>query len=282
MSLFVIDQNLCTKCGICCEVCPSALIELKDGDSFPTAGNEKICINCGHCAAACPPGALSLDKMPLDQCPPAPRGGEPLLSPEKIALLYRARRSIRKFKEKSVDRKTLNQLIDICRYAPSAHNIQPVHWVVVSNPDTIKRMSAMSIDYLRFLQKKEPSFAKMILADKVIKDYESGIDSICLNAPHVIFTHVQVKSLQPNLMPDFDDMANGVIASAYMQLALASFGLGGCWAGYLNSVLRTWTPLRNILGIPKSHISTSAILVGYPKYQYYRLPLRNKADITWI
>jgi nitroreductase/NAD-dependent dihydropyrimidine dehydrogenase PreA subunit len=282
MSLFIVDQNLCTKCGICREVCPSTLIELKDGDSFPTPGNEKLCINCGHCAAACPHGALSLDKMPLDRCPPAPRGGEPLLSPEKIDLLYRARRSIRQFKEKPVDGETLNKLIDICRYAPSAHNIQPVRWVVVSNPDTIKQMSAMTIDCFRYLQKKDPSFAKMILADKVIRDYESGIDSVCLNAPHVIFTHVHVKDLQPGRISDPNDLANGVIASTYMQLALASFGLGGCWAGYLNSVLMSWAPLRNVLGIPKSHISTSAILVGYPKYQYYRLPLRNKADITWI
>lgn len=282
MSLFVVDRDLCTKCSICREVCPLGLIELKDGDSFPTAGNERLCINCGHCAAACPPGALLLDKMPLAQCPPAPIAGAPSLSPEKIELLYRARRSIRQFKEKPVDGETLNKLIDICRYAPSAHNIQPVRWVVVSNPDTIKRMSAMTIDYLHYLQKKKPSVAKMSLADKVISDYESGIDSVCLNAPHVIFTHVPVKGLQLGLNAGLDDVANGIIAATYMELALPSFGLGGCWSGYLTSVLMSWAPLRNLLGIPKSHLLTSSILVGYPKYQFHRLLPRNNADITWL
>lgn len=280
MNHIVIDQKKCTKCGICSTVCPISIIDLEDKDSFPTSTKGEVCMNCGHCLSACPEGALTLENMSIDQCPLVPT--EQPLNVEQLNNLYRTRRSIRVFKEKPVDRQILDKIISMCRYAPSSHNRQPVHWVVLSGLEKVKRFSAMTIDSLRYLQKKQPALAKQISVDQVIKDYEAGSDPICLNAPHVIFVQIPIEGRDTDFVTNFTEMAGGVIALNHLELALASFGLGGCWAGYIPASVSMWPPLRNALEMPKSHMTCGAMLVGYPKFQYYRLPQRDEPKIKWL
>jgi nitroreductase len=237
-------------------------------------------MNCGHCLSACPYGALTLEHMHLDQCPAVPK--EQPLDAELIKTLYRTRRSIRVFENKPVDQHILNQVIDMCRYAPSGHNSQSVHWVVVSGRDKVKRFSAMTIDSLRYILKKQPAMAKQFAAHQVIKDYEAGIDPICWNAPHLIFAMVPVPGGQTDLLANFIDMANGVIALNQLELALPSLGLGGCWTGHLTIASSSWPPLRNALEMPQSHMTCGVMLVGYPKYPYHRVPQRDEPKINWL
>ena len=62
VSLFKIEINeeKCTKCGICDKVCPTRLIwqkaSWKEGDN---PSNRYGCIRCGTCIANCPEQALS-------------------------------------------------------------------------------------------------------------------------------------------------------------------------------------------------------------------------------
>ncbi len=46
MSLLTVDQEKCKRDGICAEVCPVGIIELKDKDAFPSLvdGGDKLCI----------------------------------------------------------------------------------------------------------------------------------------------------------------------------------------------------------------------------------------------
>ena len=71
------------------------------------------------------------------------------------------------------------------------------------------------------------------------------------------------------------------IALAYLELAAPSFGLGACWAGYFNAAANFWPPMQDALDLPEEHISFGAMMVGYPKFEYQRLPLRNEARILW-
>jgi ferredoxin len=56
--LSVIDQDLCTGCGLCVERCPTDAIEL-DGEGRAER-DEGACFGCGVCAHFCPEGAISL------------------------------------------------------------------------------------------------------------------------------------------------------------------------------------------------------------------------------
>jgi hypothetical protein len=52
-------------------------------------------------------------------------------------------------------------------------------------------------------------------------------------------------------------------------------------AGYFNAAAIFWPPLQQELGFPEGNVSFGSMKVGYPKFKYQRLPLRNAAEIMW-
>ena len=54
-----------------------------------------------------------------------------------IKELIRTRRTIRKFKQEPIDRPVLTDLVEGARLAPSAANIQPLHYLIVDDPDLL-------------------------------------------------------------------------------------------------------------------------------------------------
>ncbi len=55
-----VDEELCSGCGICVDVCPykaRELVERQDGKGWVVKVTEVLCEGCGSCSAACPVGA---------------------------------------------------------------------------------------------------------------------------------------------------------------------------------------------------------------------------------
>ncbi len=274
MSLFTVDPEKCKRDGICVAECPALLLELKDDKEavpVPIDEADEFCITCGHCVAVCPHGALSHRAMSPEQCPPVKK--EWLLGKDHVEHFLRARRSIRTYKDKPVDKETLSKLIDIARYAPSGSNLQPVEWLVIHDGDEVQKLAGMVVDWMRYMIKEKPEVAEPMRMDRIVESWEDGVDRICRGAPHVIVTHAP-KDLPPAL-------SACTIALTYLDLAAPSFALGACWAGYFNYAATFWPPMIEALALPEGNISHGAMMVGYPKYKYHRLPLRNEAPITW-
>jgi len=273
MSLFMINQEKCKRDGICVETCPMGLIELKDDQAFPSPikDAEELCVQCGHCVAVCPHGALSLKTITPEQCPPIQKDW--LLNPEQAEHFLRSRRSIRAYKDKPVDKETIARLIEIARFAPSGHNSQPVEWLVIYDSAEVQKLAGVVIDWMRHMLKQQPDVANLMHMDRVVDRWEKGKDAVCRKAPHIIVAHA---SKDNRMAP-----AASTIALAYMELAAPSLGLGACWAGYFNAAATVWPPMQKALALPESHISFGAMMVGYPKYKYHRLPLRKEPQISW-
>ena len=270
MNLFVIDQIECTKCGACVAECPIRIIEVQGSDHLPIPidGAEDLCINCGHCVAVCPPGALALRTMTPEQCAPVRKGWQ--VDPEMVEQLLRSRRSIRSFRDRAVDRELLAKLIDVARYAPSGSNGQTVSWLVVSGHLEVRRLAELTMDWICSLQKQATQASLRRKMDHIVDIWESGIDYICRGAPHVIIAHAPQSG-----------RVDCTIALTYLELAAYSFGLGPCWAGWLDGAANHWAPMQKHLGLPQGHTGCGGMMVGYPDYAYHRLPLRNEARITW-
>jgi len=83
METIIVDRDLCTRCGICSDVCPSKIIIPGDGCSLPLVGEENaaMCLQCGHCEAFCPQEALALNLRPEERMPLPEGAGE--ISPER-------------------------------------------------------------------------------------------------------------------------------------------------------------------------------------------------------
>jgi nitroreductase/NAD-dependent dihydropyrimidine dehydrogenase PreA subunit len=273
MSLFVVDQEKCKRDGVCVAECPMGIIELKGENSVPapTRDAKELCINCGHCVAVCPHGALSLRTMTPRQCPTVRRDW--LFNPERVEHFLRTRRSIRTYKDRPVEREILAKLIDIARFAPSGHNIQPVRWLVIYDSDEVRHLAGLVIDWMRQMMKEHDPMAQAMHMDRVVVAWEAGIERICRGAPHVIVTHAPKNQGRAP--------AACTIALSYLELAAPSFGLGACWAGYFNAAANLWPAMQESLALPEGHTSFGSMMVGYPTYIYHRLPLRNEARVTW-
>ncbi|MEW6186254.1 MAG: nitroreductase family protein [Thermodesulfobacteriota bacterium] len=273
MALFTVDTKKCKRDGLCLAVCPGRLIEIveKEGYPQPIAGAEEFCINCGHCLTVCPRGALSLKNMALKDCIPIRK--DLSISSDQGEQFLKSRRSIRTFKEKSVSRKLLAKVIEVARYGPTGSNTQPVHWLVIEDTREVKRLTGLVVDWQRTLLHEGTDQWLRIRMERLVKAWDQGIDRICRDAPHLIVAHGSTA------IPASESSCT--IALTYLELAANAFGLGTCWAGYFKTAANSHPPLFKALGLPEGHLPYGAMMIGYPKYKYQRIPLRREADITW-
>ncbi|MFZ5597382.1 MAG: nitroreductase family protein [Bacillota bacterium] len=270
MSLFTVDQGKCKKDGICASECPIKILRLGE-EGFPMMLAEAFCIRCGHCVSVCPQGAITLKGMKPEDLTGVQDSLLP--SPEQVAHFLSSRRSIRTYKDKAVDRETLEKVIGIANYAPSGHNMQPVEWLVVENRDEVKRLSGIVVDWMRYMIKEKPEMAKPLHMDMVVAGWDMGMDIITRGAPHVVLAHGSKKN------PTSRDACT--IALTYLELASYSLGLGGCWAGYLGIAAAVFPPMIQALGLPEGNQVYGAMMLGYPKFKYHRIPTRKTPVVTW-
>ncbi len=273
MGLLRIDESKCKKDGICAASCPTGIIRLQDGDGVPeiVPGGDPACLVCGHCVAACPHGALDHEKMPIDDCPPIER--DLTISKEQAVQFLRSRRSIRVFQDKPVEQETIQTLIEIGRYAPTGSNTQLVEWIACTDKDIIKEWAGMTVDWMRYVLEKKPESVPFAYAPLIIAAWDAGMDAVLRSAPALVV------AVAP------EEAGNGMVdlslALCYLELATPKFGLGTCWAGMLRRGLLNWPDLREAVGIPKGYPHFYPMMLGYPKYNYHRMPERKPPKINW-
>ncbi len=273
MGIITVDPERCERDGICADVCPARIIELPEDGRPPFVSEtlEGFCIGCGHCVAVCPVGALDHEQMKSDACPPVRR--EIIPDRETAAHFLRARRSIRAYRDRPVEKETLEKLIGTAAHAPSGHNRQPVRWHVVYDRATLDTLISHVIDWMRHMIEEQPDMARAMNLERVVAGYGAGIDTICRGAPHVVMAHGHSK--------DPTAQAACIIALTYLDLAASAFDLGSCWAGFFTAAAIFWPPMGAALNLPEGHTPFGALMIGHPKYRYQRLPQRNKPSVSW-
>lgn len=273
MSVFTVDSEKCKRDGICVSTCPRSIIVMEGDDSVPVPSDnaDDQCINCGHCVAICPHGAITLKTMRPDECIPVIK--EWRLGSEQIEHYFGLRRSIRSYKEEAVPRDILMKLIDIARFAPTGHNAQHVKWAVFYEDGEVRRLVEFVIEWMQNTLKEKPEVGISLNMNRKVDHWQAGSDTLCWSAPHLIMTYTETDRRFGEV-----DCAT---ALAHIELVAPSFGLGTCWSGYLTAAAKSWPPLQEYLGLPEKCACTGAVMIGYPKYTYQRLPLRNEAQITW-
>ncbi|MDY0132519.1 MAG: 4Fe-4S binding protein [Desulforegulaceae bacterium] len=57
----VVDQEKCTGCEECVDICPVDVYEIVDGKSVPV--NAEECVGCDSCVEVCPEGAITIEEL---------------------------------------------------------------------------------------------------------------------------------------------------------------------------------------------------------------------------
>lgn len=142
---------------------------------------------------------------------------------ETIKIL-KERRSIRKYQKKEVPKNIIEDIIDCARFAPSAINIQPWEFIVITDEKTREKIADIT-DYGKF-----------------IKDAPVCVAVFCKDTKYYL--------------------EDGSAATTYILLAAKSYGLGSCWVAGDKKVYAD--KIREVLGVPKEYKLISLISIGYP------------------
>jgi nitroreductase/NAD-dependent dihydropyrimidine dehydrogenase PreA subunit len=274
MGLLKIDEKKCKKDGICVRECPATIIQLPAYDGYPdiVPGGEGMCLVCGHCVAVCPHGALSHERVPIEN---SPRIKKELMINERQAVQFlRSRRSIRLYQDKPVEKEKIQRLIEVARYAPTAANSQLVEWLVLSDRSEIHKMAGLTAEWFRQLLQNNPRLAAARpYMPRVVTAWDAGNDSVLRNAPVLLVASAPMEAV--------NGMVDLALALSYVDLLAPTMGLGTCWAGLLQGALLASPPIKEALGIPKEHPHHYPIMLGYPKVKHYRLPERKPPKVTF-
>lgn len=271
MATIIVDQDLCTRCGICSVVCPRSIIDPADENTLPEVQDDKagMCIACGHCEVFCPSEALLLNVRPDEKVQIA--DGTGILSAEDLGVYLKKRRSVRHFTKDPVAKEEILQVLDIARYAPSGVNGQPVQWIVVYNPKNVKKIAGLTIEWMKTLQNTSHPLSGYVPV--LINAWESGYDAICRDAPHLLFAHIPEDN--PGASTD------AIIALTHFDIAAPAFGIGTCWAGFVAMATMFYKPIQEEIGMPVGRKCAFAMMFGHPEYRVYGLPRRNPVQVTW-
>jgi nitroreductase/NAD-dependent dihydropyrimidine dehydrogenase PreA subunit len=273
MGLLIIDEKKCKKDGLCVAECPVSIIHQKDKESFPeiVPGGEKVCLLCGHCVAVCPHGALNHERIPIDTCPPI--DNDMVINEEQALQFLRSRRSVRFFKDKPVEKETLQRLIEIARYAPTGSNSQQVEWTVFNDKEKIHNLAGMTIDGMKQLLGKDPKGNYPPYFPLIIAAWDFGLDVVLREAPALVVASAPASAIS--------GMTDVSLALSYLELAAQTKGIGTCWAGIIHMGLQSNQLLQEALGLPEGHVHHYGMMLGYAKPRYYRLPERKTPKIHW-
>lgn len=134
------------------------------------------------------------------------------------------RRSVRKYLDKEVPMELILKVLEAGRLAPSAHNSQPWHYIIVTDPEK-RRKIAESGRWAGFLK----------------------------NTPVVI-----VGCGDTEASPDWY-VVDVAISMQNMILEATELGLGTCWVGSFDQ-----NTVKTILNIPEKYKVVALLALGYP------------------
>jgi nitroreductase/NAD-dependent dihydropyrimidine dehydrogenase PreA subunit len=288
MSWVSVDHDKCNRCRICVQGCPRCF--WMNGDEIAVEADEKCCALCGHCVSLCPAGAITHHEMDMDNFKDISK--EEMIKTDEFIQFIRERRTHRHFTEKKIPKKDLEKLIDSVRYAPTGGNDQTVEIIVVQDPERRKRLSDLAVDHVaavgaELAKKLEELKAgnkgapkEMLQIEKMVKFREflvqarkAGHDPVFYSAPAVVIFHSTVQTVTPK--------DNCVIASTTMGLLARTMGLETTYIALFENACKAYPPIRDELELPEGNQVFSVLVIGYPKFKYYRTVDRRPIRTRW-
>ena len=138
--------------------------------------------------------------------------------------VLKTRRSIRQFKDKTIAKKDIELMIDAARLAPSANNVQPWEFIVVTDARMRRDIAALA-DYGKF-----------------IADAPVCICVFCKETKYYL--------------------EDGSAATENIMLAARALGIGSCWVAGDKKPYAV--RIGKMLNVPSGYKLVSLIAIGYP------------------
>ena len=154
----------------------------------------------------------------------------------------RARMSTRIYKNKPIPKEVLEQLVEAARVSPTARNVQPWEFVVITQPATLKKIADLA-ENGRFLSSAGACIAVF-----------------CSDTKYYL--------------------EDGCAATENILLAATALGIGSCWiAGDKKPYC---SQINTLLNVPQGLKLVSIIALGYPKAEDTFRVAENKRKVAEV
>lgn len=259
MTFLDVDLSLCKKDGICSKVCPVGIIK-EDEERLPFIkdSDSRKCMKCGQCVAFCPFDACSVKSLPKENYIKVDKAS--FVKAEAADVFMKSRRSVRKFRKKTVSREEIQSLLDVAVMAPRAKNNDYVRYILLEGEYKMMQVADLVCNYYEEIVANSVKGARdeaVIHAKLLVRAHKNGVNVLLRDAPQLIL------SVAPSGHHWYED---GVISLAYMELAAHARGIGMCWAGYFVEAVRNYKPLMEYLKINQDEYVCAAQMVGYSAF----------------
>jgi len=291
-----IDPGRCRKDGLCALACPTGIFVQREKATTPEPDGEERCICCGHCVAICPSGAIAHSAfLPGSVTPNDP---EKMPSPEQVVELLRSRRSIRAFRDRPLEKEIIERIIDAARFAPSAHNSQSTEYLVVLDRALLSRLSAATIEYLKFgigrinsrpfrilislanRQLAEMAREAIPTFERPVRLYESGADPILQGAPALLVFHARRGIALAEVNAQLALQNASLMAHS---LGVAHFCVGWLMAACRVPMSRAWRRrIPDLLGLPPENNLYGVLALGDPALEFKNWIEIRPARVRWV
>jgi len=186
------------------------------------------------------------------------------MTKDELHAFLRSRRSIRRFKPDPVPHASLQRILETGIYAPSAHNLQPWRFAVITS-------AAAKVHLAEAVTGR---FRQDMLAEGISKaDIQARVERTVRRtnqAPVIVILCRDTTQVKPQLdlllQQEEALMATQSVAVAGLQLLLAAHaeGLGGTWICW---ALFAPEETRRALGLPTAWEPQGMLFLGYPLEQ---------------
>ena len=291
-----VNQEKCTACGICGQVCPRHIPETftRGGKKVTEISPERrgLCMECGHCTAVCPVEAIHLDRFGEQAFVPIRETG---IGEEQLLLLMRQRRSVRRYRNKPVPREVIGRVVEGAHCAPTGTGAQRTGVIVIDNQEKLGEFSGLAFQMYEDLgrQLKNP-IARFIIKNRVgsnklatltsfvmpgmawyIRWFKEGRgNEILRDCPALMLFHSPA---------DEPVGAENCLVAAYQAVLMAQVvGLGTCFNDLILPVCNRVPEVRRLLDLPPDREVQASVTLGYPKYEFQRTPPRRMAEVRYL
>lgn len=214
----------------------------------------------------------------------ASRGSRRLPSPEQMLALCRSRRSNRAFTSSPVPERALEMIVEAAHRAPTASNLQQVAFTLVTDPNTLRRITAFTVEtFASVVRKLENPLLKPLLKvlvggaykylpnfHRLIGEYGEGRDLILRGATAVLLIHT----------PDGSRFGCQDSNLAYQNASLMaeSLGVSQFYTGFVCSAAgQAGHGLEKLLGIDgKIH---AGMAMGMPAFRFPNYVDRREVEL---
>ena len=189
-------------------------------------------------------------------------------------LVCKARRSNRAFSTRPIPREMLEQIIEAAHRAPTASNMQQVHFTLVTDPKQLNAISRFTLDVFNSAAKKlknpilKPILKRIMpdayrylpVFDRLKREYANGHDMILRGATAALFIHTPKNSRFGS--------ADANLAYQNGSLMAECLGVNQFYMGFVCTAIHQENKgtLANMLGI--NGTIHAAMALGMPEFRF--------------